>query len=355
MMAATTFIVSLVTGIASTWGVRNSAVRLGIVDRPNPIIPQHRRPISMLGGIAIFLASAAMVGIQLLIDRNRDGLPTLNELYGLCAGALVFVALGLWDDLRRLRAGAKLALQVVAAIIAVGVQSLRSGGNTPGWEMLVAVGLIIVMVNAVNVTDVCDGLVSGIACVTFAALSILDPGWGTLWLVWVGVTAGFLVFNAPPASIFLGDAGSHLIGFILAAGMIRTVSLQGPWPGVGTAILGVVVFLFEATFIAAHRRRRGIPWWRGSPDHFSLRLQAAGFSRWTTVVAAWGVAGVLAVVAVSLDELTQPGQVLAVAGVLAIITISWRFLSRLPFPVVTEAPTQTTSRPTQVILRIHDH
>lgn len=138
---------------------------------------------------------------------------------------------------------------------------------------------LLTLVNAVNLTDVCDGLVASLATVTLAAAAIvLRPHDPSLYLAGSGACAGFLLRNKPPAHIFLGDAGSHLIGFLLASASIEAIASGGAHNLVrGALVCGV--FLFELLFITSVRIWKGLPWWRGSPDHFSLRLQAAGWSR----------------------------------------------------------------------------
>jgi UDP-GlcNAc:undecaprenyl-phosphate GlcNAc-1-phosphate transferase len=152
------------------------------------------------------------------------------------------------------------------------------------------------MVNATNFTDVCDGLVASLGVVTLLAMAlILRPPGAVTYVAASGACAGFFLRNRPPAIIFLGDAGSHLIGFLLAAAWLdgtASVDHSGAFAS-GALVCGV--FLFELVFITAVRIWKRLPWWRGSPDHFSLRLQAAGWSRWRvdTVAALVAVATAL--------------------------------------------------------------
>jgi UDP-GlcNAc:undecaprenyl-phosphate GlcNAc-1-phosphate transferase len=187
-----------------------------------------------------------------------------------------------------------LLLQTGAAI---GVVSLGLSGHPLHNRMVdaaMSVAWIVTLVNAVNLTDVCDGLVAGLAAVAFAAFGALG------WVEWnfaavaIGTLAGFLLFNGAPASIFLGDAGSHLLGFVMAVVGLGAFAQPGATPiTAGPLLLTVGVFLFELMFLIRMRRSRGVPFWRGSPDHFTLRLQAAGLSRWATVVIAWSAAAVM--------------------------------------------------------------
>jgi UDP-GlcNAc:undecaprenyl-phosphate GlcNAc-1-phosphate transferase len=215
----------------------------------------------------------------------------------LVVGALLFLAIGVLDDVRPFGVAEKLAFQVVAAAIVVGLGlTLPITGFGLG-DGLLALVWIIAVVNAVNVTDVCDGLVTGLAVVALFWIGALDADVRLFSLIGVGACLGFLVFNRPPASIFLGDAGAHILGF-LVAGLTLVAAHDVPsWRERAAIPFVIAVPLFELALLVVVRGRRGVPWWHASPDHFSLRLQAAGVSRWHTIALAWGIAVILALLA----------------------------------------------------------
>jgi UDP-GlcNAc:undecaprenyl-phosphate GlcNAc-1-phosphate transferase len=277
------FAAATVLGAGATWLARGFAWQFGIVSQPNAIVPQHTRPIAYLGGVGI---AAATAGALLLADRlDWTGYPVARA--DLIVGGTLFLAIGVADDLRPFHPFPKFALQVVAALIAT---YLRTGFEPGGVDLLTAILSVLwiaTLVNAVNITDVCDGLAAGLACIQFVALAILVPA-DALWgLVIAGSCVGFLFFNLPAASIFLGDAGSHLLGFWLAALTLDVMDAGRSMAQVIQALLIGGVPLLELIFVTTMRIRKGIPWWKGSPDHFSLRLQAAGLSRWATDALAW--------------------------------------------------------------------
>jgi UDP-N-acetylmuramyl pentapeptide phosphotransferase/UDP-N-acetylglucosamine-1-phosphate transferase len=200
--------------------------------------------------------------------------------------ALLYLVLGLVDDLRILTPAAKFGLQSLIAALAVGL-----GVRAPltGIAMLDA-GIswlwIVTVVNAFNLTDVCDGLVASLSAVMFAALGLLDPAQaGIAWIV-AASALGFLAWNRPPASIFLGDSGSHLLGFL--AGALALSAPRGDVPPVllwlaGGMILGVP--LFEVLFVSLVRMRRAC---RGGGELRSLLAApgggtVAGPNRWGRV------------------------------------------------------------------------
>jgi UDP-GlcNAc:undecaprenyl-phosphate GlcNAc-1-phosphate transferase len=281
--ALQTLAAAIVLGAGATWLARRLAWQFGIVNHPNAIVPQHTRPIAYLGGVGI---AAGTAGALLLADRlDWTAHPVARP--DLIVGGTLFLALGVADDLRPFHPFPKLALQVVAAVIVTHLRARFDPSGVGLLPALLSLLWIVTLVNAVNFTDVCDGLAAGLACIQFVALAILVPA-DALWaLVIAGSTVGFLFYNLPAASIFLGDAGSHLLGFWLAALTLDLMDSGRSIAQVTQALLVGGVPLLELIFVTTMRIRKGIPWWRGSPDHFSLRLQAAGLSRWATDALAW--------------------------------------------------------------------
>ncbi len=310
---------------ASTWLARDVAWRLGIVNQPNAIVAQHTRPIAYLGGVGIAAGVAAaslLLGVFGLVpaaDLNRADL---------VAGGVLYLALGVIDDLRPFRPLPKFGLQLIVAIVAVYLRTRAAPGGPDFLFALLSVFWIVTLVNAVNLTDVCDGLVAGLAFIQFFALALLVPS-ASIWpLAIAGACAGFMIFNAPAASIFLGDAGSHLLGFWLAVLTLDLVQFSYRITPIAQAVLIAGVPLFELTFVSAMRIRKGIPWWRGSPDHFSLRLQGAGFSRWATDTLAWAA---MLLLATSAWLLQRVGVSFAAAMAIVLVSVlvwSWSDLQR---------------------------
>lgn len=183
-------------------------------------------------------------------------------------------------------------------MLAVGSGLVYPFTSHAGVDAALAIAAIVTVVNAVNLTDVCDGLVSGLSLLSLLAWTILAPSLAAWSAAAAGACFGFLIFNAPPARVFLGDAGSHWLGFMLI-GLSLAATPQGPPARHAAAtVLVCAIFLFELGLLIAIRTRKGIPFWRGSPDHFSLRLQAAGLSRRTTLIVSYIASTVLVLTAV---------------------------------------------------------
>jgi UDP-GlcNAc:undecaprenyl-phosphate GlcNAc-1-phosphate transferase len=147
----------------------------------------------------------------------------------------------------------------------------------------------------------------------------------------LGACGGFLIVNWPPARIYLGDAGSHLLGYTLAVMTLPDPASIRVVPGsllFGPLLLGV--FLFELSFITTIRLNKGLKWWKGSPDHFALRTQAAGFSKVSTVLGACAAAVPLALAAVGVHENVGEGWRLSLLGIVSLEVIAaWLWLRGL--------------------------
>ena len=324
-----------VGGLAGTFLSRAVARKLSILSHPNPNVAQHVRPVAYLGGVGVAIGVAC--GIAIAATWGDDpGWRSDVWRWDVSIGAAAFLLLGLADDLYAFPPARKFMLQTAAAAF-VGV--LVVGGNG-GWiEGLTASVLILVLTNGVNLVDVSDGLVAGLAVIAGLAFAFLSSGSPALGLALAGACAGFLALNAPPASIFLGDAGSHLIGFLVA---MLSFDLWRAQPAAVTATSIVLingVILFELIFLVVVRSARGVPWWRGSPDHFALRMQAAGMSRWQVNTVAWSVAAALAGLGwVSLRGTTPALGAVIAALVLAVL--AWRQLLRVDVTPATEGRAQ---------------
>lgn len=278
---------AVVAGVLMTVASRKLAFRTGFLNYPNPIVAQHVLPVPYLGGVAVALAALATLGAGWFYP-DLAPVPVVSPSPLLLVGSLLFLMFGLvddafpWSPFNKLFCQSGLALALLLAFHPGEVE------NTSYWLVLfMYVIWIVAVVNAVNFTDVCDGLVTGLCLVSLVAVAIVRPNHAFWALALVGALAGFLVFNFPPAKIYLGDAGSHFLGYSLAI-----MVLPERWEDAGLAEwafgpMALGVFLFELVFITKMRLNKGLKWWRGSPDHFSLRMQAAGIPKSHTIGLAW--------------------------------------------------------------------
>jgi UDP-GlcNAc:undecaprenyl-phosphate/decaprenyl-phosphate GlcNAc-1-phosphate transferase len=323
----TGFVVSALLGIIATRAAIAVALSYGIMSHPNRIVPQHRTAVAYLGGLAVAVGTAAsLVVLQAL--RWMPTYPLPQPFLGLIVGSVLFLLLGLYDDLFSLRPAPKMVLQVSAAIIATLLGMAMLPGKTLAGFVLSCIW-IVGMVNAANLTDVCDGLLTGLSLLAFLFFGLFGSGNRFIAIVLVGACFGFLVFNRPPARIFLGDAGSHLLGFLLAFFSMSEVSARNHFSTYAAVALISAVPLFEMTFLVVMRTRKRLPFWRGSPDHFSLRMQAAGLSRLQTDLIAWTFMALFCGIARAL--LLNPRwrqQLFLITAAAFVLTVCWWFLAR---------------------------
>ncbi len=311
-------VIAAITAAGATWAARELGLRLGLVSPPNRLVPTHRKSIPYLGGLAV--ATGVVVALGAV-----DELSQLDT--AVAAGAIAFLGIGLLDDLLTLGPGTKLVLQAAgaAAPILVGLRLPLTGIGAV--DAVAGLLWILVVVNAVNVTDVCDGLVAGLAAIALVAFAVSAPESRAFALAAAGACIGFLLFNAPPASIFLGDAGSHFLGYCLAVPAIAAGGSSLARDDVIASAVVLAVPLFELVFVVTVRMRRHVPAWQASGDHFPLRLQRVGLSPWRTDLVAWSAACCFGLAGVALLRVDAPAlpAVVTVAAV-AVAAVAWRRL-----------------------------
>lgn len=266
--------VFIVSG-ALTWLTRQVALRQGWVENPRPD-RWHSRPTARLGGIGI------LGGILFGISTFSTLTP---ELLGLLLLAMGMFAIGLLDDLKGLGPQTKLVVQIAAGVLLY-VAGFHFNASLP-WaiDFFVVVFWVVAITNAMNLLDNMDGLAAGIAVIAgfFRFLLYYADGnehGAMLSTVFVGAVAGFLVFNVSPASIFMGDCGSFLIGFLLAALNLTTSQMYAK------SLVAILLFpalvlaipIFDTTFVSVVRWVSGRRLSQGGADHTSHRLVAVGLS-----------------------------------------------------------------------------
>lgn len=344
--SAALVIMSFCMGLLATLLCRPLAKWTRMMNFPNPIVPQHIKPTPYLGGLAVAMGAVAglfMMDALANISEIRSATPMLlsKPTALLAAGGAGFLILGLLDDAVGLTPFVKLGIQFVLTIIILGLGWVLDGETGSLWLLALNAIWIVGIVNAVNFTDVCDGLVAGLCCIALGIIALKGDTHTTLALALAGATVGFMIFNFPPASIFLGDAGSHFLGFTLAAMTMPTDILVSDRPFFGLLLLAV--FIFELIFITRMRVKKGLKWWRGSPDHFSLRMQAAGFSKTKTIVIAWTSAALFG--AAALVTTTALSVLLILCLMIGVVVLSytvWRWLECHEVPTANQKQEAST-------------
>jgi UDP-GlcNAc:undecaprenyl-phosphate GlcNAc-1-phosphate transferase len=291
--------------VVLTWLVRKAAQRCGILDCPDGVRKLHRAPIPLLGGVGVFGAWILGVAVGAFFcnpesnptDGASSAMPessfSITGGFGpsLFLAASVVLVTGIVDDAVNLRPRWKLLGQTVAASILVAgglaVERLWLFGFTVdlGWLGLVfSVVWLVGSMNSINMLDGLDGLASTLGLVISLTLAWMawlsgNPSLGLISLALAGALAGFLVFNFPPASIYLGDSGSMLIGLLIGAVAIKG-SFKGPATAALAAPLAVLALpICDGVEVVIRRRLNGRAIFspdRGHIHHSLLRFGLSG-------------------------------------------------------------------------------
>jgi UDP-GlcNAc:undecaprenyl-phosphate GlcNAc-1-phosphate transferase len=241
--------------------------RLGFVDLPDDFLKPHTGAAVPLGGVAIFVA----VHVSLVAAERFDP--------GLLAASGMLLVLGLADDRIGLSPRLRLAVEVAAGVVLAMASDLAAfpGGMR---SLLIGVVLVVVTVNAVNLLDGLDGLAGSTALVTAAGTAALAASRGldtTFGMILVAALAGFLVWNWPPARMFLGDNGAYTVGIFLVYGMLAATLPSSETLGlVAFGLIGVFAVDLAVTLLRRALRRR--PLFAGDRSHVYDQLRDRGWT-----------------------------------------------------------------------------
>ncbi|MGQ0612318.1 MAG: UDP-N-acetylglucosamine 2-epimerase [Planctomycetaceae bacterium] len=284
----------LLAALAVSWSLVPPVARFAL--RRNAIVAPggrsiHRESTPLLGGLAVFLPLLAVILIQ------ED-----PRFLGLALGCTVLAAAGAYDDLRGASPRMKILAQVVAALclVVAGTRMERielppfGGFGTHGFEIPLLVFWVVLVTNAINLIDGMDGLAATVALV--ACLACVALGWAAIpAAVLAGALLGFLRHNLPRASVFMGDAGSMIVGFCLAA-----FALQSPTGFSPAAALGILALPVGDVALSAGRRwLRGKPIFTGDCGHVHHLLLRAWGDPWKALATLAAFAFVTSTVAVA--------------------------------------------------------
>lgn len=298
------FLAAVAVAALLTPFVARLAVRVGAVDEPRDRgLAARRTPL--LGGLAILASVLVAALIWLPADR---------ETTGILLGAVLIAFVGGVDDVHELSPAVKLLGQILAALIPVlaGVRVehitlpfLGALSFGAGWGGALTVLGLVALMNVVNFSDGVDGLAAGVCAISAVAFSVIafDLGReaaGVLAAIVAGAALGFLIHNFHPASVFMGDCGALLLGYLLGCtavqGTLKTnalIALVGP-----LAILAVP-FLDTSFVIARRLKYRRAPW-SADAHHFHHRMARIGFSQRRTVLYLYAWTFLLAGLAVAM-------------------------------------------------------
>jgi len=305
--------------------VRAFARRFGFVAVPKTD-RWHKKPTSMLGGVAIWLS--------VVITCLAFSLQTTYGKFILLASTLLFLV-GLVDDLIHIKPYQKLIGQILgsAYVVYYGLSLPWTGSVL--LNMALAIFWLIGITNAINLLDNMDGLASGIAIIAagFLALSLMNSGQfieAGILLVFAAALLGFLVYNSNPASIFMGDCGSMFVGFFLASQALTHISggrSRSFLPVLAVPILVLFIPIFDTTFVTVLRKLSGRAASQGGRDHTSHRLVALGMSERHAVWMLYGFAALSGLLAILVQRARLDVSLAAIAGFTIVLTLVGVYLA----------------------------
>jgi len=276
--------------IVMTPYIRDAARRLGMVDHPDQRRKLHAEPIPRVGGIVIALGYLVSFSFVLIAPYRNVGfnIPTVvpRALTLMPAAGLIFL-IGLWDDLAGLRPWQKLVGQVVAAGLAMtaGVRiNFLQWHELSFWLSIpITIVWLVGCANAFNLIDGLDGLAAGVGL--FASLTTLVAALlhdnlhlALVTAPLVGCLLGFLIYNFNPASVFLGDSGSLLIGFLLGCYGIMWSQKSATFLGLTAPMMAMAIPLLDVALSVVRRFLRNQPIFGADRGHIHHRLLARGLT-----------------------------------------------------------------------------
>ena len=295
-----TFFIALLVSYLLTPFIRAVAIKLDYFDHPkdNKV---HAHPTPLLGGVAIFTAF-------LIAVITKQQIISLSPVQAIIAGTFLLLGIGLVDDRMGMMPNFKLLGQFLAAMIIIKAGLRIEFISNYYLSVIITYIWIIGITNSFNLLDNMNGLSAGIAGISALFFGIISFMSGqvvvsVLSFALAGSSFGFLKHNFPKASLFMGDAGSLVLGFVLAA-----ISILGSWKTdvLTTSLMIPVLILgypiFDTTLVSVMRIIEGRSIFQGGKDHSSHRLSLLGFKRFKTVLVVYGVCMFLGLVAIGVTK-----------------------------------------------------
>jgi len=317
-----TFVGAIGLSLMLVPAVREYARNREIIDTPGGH-KSHRTPVPYLGGVAMVAAFSVAMVIGVVLRRSAqfddgqisitfgnlftqgDGL--VRELAVVLGLALVFAAMGLIDDLRGLSPVLRFVVGLGLATVLVSYGVVLES-PLPDWlDMIISVVWILGMTNAFNLLDNIDGLAAGTAAIAAGAFFVIailnDQQYSALLAIGLaGAMLGFLRSNFAPATIYMGDAGSLFIGFMMAYLGLKMRTNIAEIPQLFAPVLVLGVAMLDTTVVVVSRLRRGLSPFTGGQDHLSHRFLRLGLSVRRSVTVLLVATFALGVLAVGLSD-----------------------------------------------------
>ena len=320
---------------------RRLAEYLGVIDQPGER-KVHKTPVARLGGIAPAIVFWGLAGLGFVAlgqpplrafvgSGLQDAPRVAPRLSGILLGSFLAFLTGLTDDLF----GAKFpvwgkALGQFSAALCVVLGGVSTSFLPNAWlNATLTVFWLVGITNAFNLLDNMDGLAAGVALIASLALLVNSLSAGedliaALTLAFIGTLAGFLLFNFNPASIFLGDCGSHFVGFVMASILLLdryATSASSTYFPVLMPVLLLAVPIIDTTTVVVIRLREGRPIYVGDARHLSHTLVERGFSQRSAVLIIYLMTLCFGLSALTLRDASASSTLLVLAQSLSFIAV----------------------------------
>jgi UDP-GlcNAc:undecaprenyl-phosphate GlcNAc-1-phosphate transferase len=336
--------------LAATWLCKKLALRLGIVDKPDTTVKTHKHPVAYLGGVGILVGLVVGVLAGIGIIQGQVGFETsLKWLLGIIAGTFIACFVGLVDDILNIKPWQKMLGQVAAAgvLLLAGIRpSLQFISSYFGFplsgqvEWILGVFIVVFFVlgatNSLNLLDGLDGLCGGVTAIITLGMLFLavhlstwkfsDSGDPVRLIICLGLTGGvlgFLPFNRHPAKIFMGDAGSLLLGFISATLMILFAEDIPRWWMASVMIFGLPILDTATALVRRLINKR--PLFVSDRGHIYDQLMDHGHSLKKAVQICYGLAGIYAIIGIVMSQIrTRYAFFVYLAVVIISAVVIWK-------------------------------
>jgi UDP-GlcNAc:undecaprenyl-phosphate GlcNAc-1-phosphate transferase len=264
------FVLSFLLTLYGTPLAQKIALRYGILDQPDGKLKRQAQPVPYMGGVVVYFAFISPISLMFAFNQH---------LLGILFASSILLLVGLFDDLKALTPGIKFLFQIVATYILLKSGIVIDLVLFPKWlDLVLSFFWILTVINAFNIIDIMDGLAASVGALSALAIFVVSLYSGDflisiLALSLAAALLAFLRFNWEPARIYLGDAGSMVLGLILGslAMMVSYTRFNRLAFLSGVFVLGAP--LFDLAYVIVLRLVKGRTPFLGSPDHFALRLR----------------------------------------------------------------------------------
>ena len=320
--------IALILSLSITPLVRTLAIRWNLVDLPGTR-KVHKNPIPRVGGVAV---TAAYFGACLIVGavfmHFRPNLPiAFSTIKSIAPATLLIFVIGLADDVLNLKPWQKLAVQIAASLLVIS-SGVHMGHSylfvgKPILARVATVVWLLVCTNAVNLIDGLDGLASGIALLATSTVLVASVMSGNFELTiatapLAGALIGFLVFNSNPASIFLGDSGSLVLGFLLGCFSLLWSAKSATLLGMTAPLMALAVPLIDTSLAITRRFLRGQPIFSPDRSHIHHRLLDFGLTHRKAVLSLYCAGLIASLLSLSLIWARSHGEAIVLLAFISV-------------------------------------